>query len=775
MANKKEPEKNIKSIMDQGVKKSILSVGLIVISLVFLLSLIGKAGVVGVHFDRFLSLAFGWGRYVLPFLILAVGIIYFKRLEKIQYYLTSAGAFILFLFLLVSLHSFFDLSTMVEVAKDGGGGGYVGLALAFILVKYLGQIAAIIVSLGFLAVGIILTFNFPLENVFYSIKDFFVGIKEKASSISFSKKTFENEDDVAEEYKEEEDIDEDGIKIKSIEFVEDPNDAIGDEDVKSDFENSNNVSKKNNKKKSSEKDGLLKNIFGKVSEWRLPPVNLLEKNGIKAKPKNLEKNAQVIKKTLHDFGIEVEVSGYNVGPTVVQYTFKPAVGVKLSRIMALQNDLALALAAHSVRIEAPIPGKSLVGVEVPLPDDQKSIVKMRSALETEVFGKKESNLTVILGEDVNGDLVLSDIKKMPHMMIAGSTNTGKSVCVNSILTALLYQNSPEELKFIMVDPKRVELSFYNGIPHLLTPVIVDTSKVINALKWAVGEMERRYRVLQDIGSKDIHSYNKKVSQGQKKQVLNEETGKYDYEELEKMPFIVVVIDELADLMASHGKEVEGAIVRLAQMSRAVGIHLIVSTQRPEVKIITGLIKANIATRVALKVATQIDSRTILGMAGAEKLLGNGDLLFSSVASSKPRRVQGVYISEEEIQRVVKFIKQQAKEIDFSENEDLSESLEEQLKSSMGVFSGPDTAGEKDEELFEEAKHVVIQNKKASTSFLQRKFGIGYSRAARLMDMLEEAGVVSPAEGTKPRQILMASGDVGYEDDVNDQQNREGWK
>jgi S-DNA-T family DNA segregation ATPase FtsK/SpoIIIE len=364
---------------------------------------------------------------------------------------------------------------------------------------------------------------------------------------------------------------------------------------------------------------------------------------------------------------------------------------------------------------------------------------------------------------------------MPHLMIAGSTNTGKSVSVNSVLTALLYQNSPEELKFIMVDPKRVELSFYNGIPHLLTPVIVDASKVISALKWAVSEMERRYKVLQDIGSKDIHSYNKKVAQGKKNQVLDEETGKYEYEELEKMPFIIIVIDELADLMASHGKEVEGAIVRLAQMSRAVGIHLIISTQRPSVEVITGLIKANITTRIAFQVATQIDSRTILDMAGAEKLLGNGDLLFSSVASSKPRRIQGVFISEEEIRKVVKFIKKQAKDIDFDGEEDLSGSLEEQLESSMGVFSGAGTVGEKDEELFEEAKHIVIENKKASTSLLQRKLSIGYSRAARLMDMLEESGVVGPADGTKPRQILIATGDVVYDDDSNDQQRREGWK
>ncbi|MDA3814771.1 MAG: DNA translocase FtsK [Patescibacteria group bacterium] len=550
--------------------------------------------------------------------------------------------------------------------------------------------------------------------------------------------------------------------------MEDPNDAISDEDVK---DRSEKEASPEDEKKNS---GVFKNIFGKVSEWKLPPVNLLEKNATKAKPKNLEKNAKVVKKTLHDFGIEVEISGYNVGPTVVQYTFKPAVGVKLSRILALQNDLALALAAHSVRIEAPIPGKSLVGVEVPLPEEQRAMVKMRSALETEVFKSRDSNLTVILGEDVNGDLIIGDIKKMPHLMIAGATNTGKSVSVNSILTTLLYQNSPEELKFIMVDPKRVELSFFNGIPHLLTSVIVDTSKVINALKWAVNEMERRYKVLQDIGSKDIHSYNEKVSQGKKRQVMDEETGKYEYEELEKMPFIVIVIDELADLMAAHGKEVEGAIVRLAQMARAVGIHLVLSTQRPSVEVLTGLIKANIGTRIAFQVATQIDSRTILDMGGAEKLLGNGDMLFSSTSSPKPKRIQGVFISENEIRKVVKFIKKQSEESDFDEQEDLSESLEEQLESSMGVFSGPDTFGDKDEELFEEARHIIIENKKASTSLLQRKLSIGYSRAARLMDMLEESGVVGPAEGTKPRQILTASGESSYEDDLSDQAKRDRW-
>lgn len=472
-----------------------------------------------------------------------------------------------------------------------------------------------------------------------------------------------------------------------------------------------------------------------------------------------------------NFGIEVAPSEYHIGPTVTQYTFKPAVGVKLSRIVALQNDLALALAASAIRIEAPIPGKSLVGVEVP--NKSKSIVRMRSMLESDVYKNRPSKLSIILGEDVNGHPILANIDKMPHLLIAGSTNTGKSVNINSILCTLLHENSPEDLRLILVDPKRVELSIYNDIPHLLTPVIVDMNKVVRTLKWTVGEMERRYKVLQDMSSRDIHSYNDKVAS-----MKNGNGNGKNGEKPEKMPYILIVIDELADLMAAHGRDVEGLVVRLAQMARAVGIHLIVSTQRPSVEVITGLIKANIITRVAFQVATQIDSRTILDMAGAEKLLGNGDMLYINAESARPRRIQGIFISETEVKKLVKFIRKQTKHLKFDEDENLSESLEQQLDSDTGIFSGPGTEGNKDDELYGQAKELVIQARKASTSMLQRRLSIGYSRAARIIDMLEENGVVGPPDGSKPREVLVGAElkeeKVGYKDDEKDQKERDKW-
>lgn len=760
--------------MRRDIKKSISAVLLIVFALIFILSLIGKAGIVGGHLDNLLALIFGWGRYLLPFLMILVGVVYFRKTGAWYSHLTSVGAIILFVFLLTFSQSFYDPKEMLEIAKDGLGGGYLGIVLAYPLVKYLGMPAALIISFAGVIIGLMLTFNISLTKVSPWLKNIFEKIKNK-----FKKnKKDEDEDDEDEENVEgKKELTEDNIKIQSIKFVEDPSEIV-------DKKNKKGLDGKEQKVfKGKEADVVAEKSNEKTVErdlnWNLPPLKLLEKNGTKANPGNLDKNAKIIKKTLQDFGIEVDISGYNVGPSVVQYTFRPAIGVKLSRILSLQNDLALTLAAHSVRIEAPIPGKSLVGIEVPLSSDEKALVRMRSALKSEMFKKRSSNLTIALGEDVNGDMIFGSIDKMPHLMIAGSTGTGKSVCVNSILVSLLYQNSPEQLKLILVDPKRVELSMYNKIPHLLTPVIVDTSKVVNALKWAVGEMERRYRLLQEIGTRDIHSYNKKAQKGKKRQVFDEESGKYHYESLQKIPFILIVIDELADLMGAHGKEVEGIIVRLAQMARAVGIHLIVSTQRPSVEVLTGIIKANITTRIAFQVATQIDSRTILDMGGAEKLLGNGDSLYLNSDSAKPRRVQGVFVSEQEVKKTVKFIKDQVKKGDFQESEELSDSLKEELQKTQqaslggGGASGGSDGG--DEELLEQAKKIVLEAGKASTAYLQRKLRIGYPRAANLMDMLEEQGVIGKQEGSKAREILMKSGDTSYDDPAGDQEKRDKWQ
>ncbi len=771
-----------KSIIRGSVKKNITAIILIMMALIFFLSLFGLAGMAGEKFNEMLNTLFGYGKYVFPFVMIILGIFYFKKMKSIRYTLATVGA-IIFLFMFLGLvHIFNDFDQMIEVAKDGKGGGYVGLISAYVLTKFLGKIASVVILIGVMFIGIMLLFNAPIHPFFEWLKEKIRSKKEELAEVSEKKekekaKTKAKEENRAEsgddleleteEEGEEEDL---GDNIKSINFVEGPSDFEDDVSVKK--------SKKDDGESSLgiEKSFTKKNIYNNL-QWKLPPFDLLEESEAKPQQSNLSETVEIIKNTFQNFGIDVEPGEYHVGPTVTQFTFRPAVGVKLSRILALQNDLALALAAHPIRIEAPIPGKSLIGIEVP--NRNKSLVRGRTMLETDVFKHRSSNLSIIWGENVNGQPILADIMKMPHLMIAGSTGTGKSVCINVLLTSLLYQNSPEDLRLILVDPKRVELSTYEGIPHLLTPVIVDTGKVVNALKWAVNEMDRRYRLLQEVGVRNIHSYNEQAAKGKTKKIVDEETGKETKEELEKMPFIVIVIDELADLMATHAKEVEGIIVRLAQMARAVGIHLVVSTQRPSVEVLTGLIKANITTRIAFQVATQIDSRTILDSPGAEKLLGNGDMLYLSSESPQPTRVQGVFISEQEAKKVVKFIKNQAKEVDFDDNEDLSESLDEQLKAEAGIFAGSDTGGSGDDELYNQAKDIVIQAGKGSTSMLQRRLGIGYSRAARIIDMLEEDGVVGPADGSKAREVLVASAEemvdnVGFEDDIADQAKRDKW-
>ena len=418
----------------------------------------------------------------------------------------------------------------------------------------------------------------------------------------------------------------------------------------------------------------------------------------------------------------------SVGPTVTQYTLRPAEGVKLSQITTLHNDLALALAAHPIRIEAPIPGKSLVGIEVP--NRSIAVVTLREILEDQTFKNRVSNLTIVLGKDVAGKSYLADLDKMPHLLIAGATGSGKTVCLNSIIVSLLYQNSPQELKFILVDPKRVELTVYENIPHLLTPVVTDPHKTINALKWSISEMDRRFELLSQTGKRDIREYNKEAE--------------------DKLPYLVIIVDELADLMMAAPTEVEACIIRLAQMARAVGIHLIMATQRPSVDIITGLIKANITSRIAFSVASSVDSRTILDTTGADKLLGRGDMLYISAQLSKPVRLQGAFVSDKSIKALVKHLKAQAKP------EYLADVTE---RKAIGL--GIDSSLEEDE-LLPQAKEIIWQANKASASLLQRRLRVGYARAARLLDLLEEEGIIGPADGAKPREIFKTKEEIEFE-------------
>lgn len=489
-----------------------------------------------------------------------------------------------------------------------------------------------------------------------------------------------------------------------------------------------------------------------IVKYERPPLDLLDADKGAPSAGDIRQNSAVIKKTLENFSISVEMSEINIGPTVTQYTLKPAEGIKLSKITTLSNDLSLALAAHPIRIEAPIPGKSLVGVEIP--NKVRAHVRLRELVSNPVFQNSISGLNIALGRDVSGTPVYADLARMPHLLVAGSTGTGKTIFLNSLIISLLYQNSPQTMRIILVDPKRVEFHVYRDIPHLLCPVILDSQKTINALKWLTSEMERRFEVLAEVHARDIGSFNEIAVR----------------EEEPLLPYIVVVIDELADLIAARGKEVEVYIVRLAQMARAVGIHLVVATQRPSVEVITGLIKANITSRVTFQVASQVDSRTVLDMAGAEKLLGAGDLLFLSAEIIKPKRIQGPYVSEKEVKRVVNYIKSQGAKFFEEEPEAKQTELVEDLGSALEVKEGVSAGGEGfplgDDSLYEEAKRVVLEAKKASASLLQRRLRIGYARAARLIDMLEEKGVVGPADGAKPREIISGSGEIFINNNVS---------
>ncbi|MEK7602601.1 MAG: DNA translocase FtsK [Patescibacteria group bacterium] len=496
------------------------------------------------------------------------------------------------------------------------------------------------------------------------------------------------------------------------------------------------------------------------AEYNAPPLSLLGLDQGKPGVGDIKANANIIKRTFLNFGISVEMDEVSVGPTVTRYAIKPAEGVRLNKIVSLQNNLELALAAHPVRIEAPIPGKSLVGIEVP--NASKATVGLGGVIGAPEWNTSKKPLLAAIGRDITGTPHYVNVAKMPHGLIAGATGSGKSVAIHAVITSLLYRNGPNQMRFIMVDPKRVELTLYNGIPHLLTPVITDPRKSILALKWAAKEMDRRYGILEERQVRDVESYHQTVFEPAKKR------GGANVPEA--MPYIVIVIDELADIMQTYPRELEAAIVRLAQMSRAVGIHLILSTQRPSVNVITGLIKANVPTRMALQVASQIDSRTILDGAGAELLLGAGDMLYLSADMQKPVRLQTAYISENEVKKVAEYIKKHnagsldALDLGAGAQGTGHEPNDAMSMSSMNFDASSDDG---DDDLYEDAKAAVEEAGRASTSYLQRKLRIGYSRAARLMDILEQKGVIGPADGSRPREIIGAQASAASEEGSND--------
>jgi len=685
MAKKKKRSSRSKSgggkdALHPDTKASMIAIGAIGFAIILLLAAFAKAGPAGDVIFNFLDKLFGWGYYLVPLILIVLGFGALTHIKRAALGATFIGA------------GFFvaaGLGIIDIIYPDKAG--FVGSLLGSLELLF-GYAASLVVNFTILIASVVLTLNVPIK------------LKFKFPKIRREKKEKEEEPEII---MPEEPVIEGDHK-------EEPGDELQVEPKEKDAMSDIGV------------PGLL--VTSKNKDYKFPPLKLLKSHSEKPTVGDLRANANIIKRTLEGFGIPVEMGEITIGPKVTRYTLKPAEGVKLSRITALNQDLSLALAAHPIRIEAPIPGKSLVGIEIP--NKVGSLVRLGAILAYPEF-RKAANLSFPLGRDVSGEPLLVDLAKMPHLLIAGATGSGKSVTIHALILSLLYKNSPETLRMIMIDPKRVELSIYGGIPHLITPVITDGKKAVGALKFAIQEMEQRYETLLNAGKRDIISYNK---------------GRKD----DFMPYLVIVIDELADLMTTFGREVEGAVVRLAQMARATGIHLVVSTQRPSVEVITGLIKANITSRIALQVASQVDSRTILDTAGAEKLLGGGDMLFISSDLSKPKRIQGSFITEEEIGSVSRFVRSQ----NPSPEEDELEGQIENGLSNGGFESFLDHDAEDD--MYGEALEVVRAAGKASASLLQRRLRVGYARAARLLDIMEDRGVIGPADGAKPREVYLDS-------------------
>ncbi|MDD3007142.1 MAG: DNA translocase FtsK 4TM domain-containing protein [Candidatus Pacebacteria bacterium] len=753
--------------MSDSARRDILGIFLFALGAISILSFLSLAGTLGYDINKGIRILFGYGFVFFPLLLFFWGakIVKSEDIFKSQSYFFGLLLFVMSV--LSIFHIFYNPDLMFETAKSGRGGGLLGASLAWVLVTLVGKWGAFVLALSLLLAATVFTFEISLSEIVAFLKPPKIE-KPKAKGVQKNDK----EGDLADgqiEHKERKGLLYSlGGKLKSKEpkvsdegtvapvfsvkpIGDDSSDiAIGGDNPKGEDRTDENFSSEEDVYAPiKDSDGHKVNkIMTNSGNWKLPPIDLL--NGSDSEPTSgdIQANSNIIQRTLANFGIQVEMGEVNVGPTVTQYTLKPLVGVKLSRITALQNDLALALAARTLRIEAPIPGKSWVGIE--LPNETVAMVTLKNVLESLEFKGRKSNLSMILGRDVAGNSVIANIAKMPHLMIAGSTGSGKTVCINTLITGLLFQNSPSDLKFIMIDPKRVELTPYNDIPHLLTPVITDPEKAINSLKWAVKEMENRYDMLSAFGCRNIESYNDAV--------------RAKYKDREPLHYIIIVIDEMADLMATHGREMEAVVVRLAQMARAIGIHLVLSTQRPSVEVITGLIKANVTTRIAFCVASQIDSRTILDSSGAEKLLGNGDMLYIASDANKPKRIQGVFISEEEVHDVVEFIKSQKEE----ENDYNSEIVESKKFASDPMGEN----NEVDDNLYNEALEVVRSAGKASASLLQRRLRVGYARAARLLDLMEDQGAVGPAQGAKPREVYLDGVMEGSVDTEEEQEDSE---
>lgn len=766
----------------------------IIFSILLTVLIYTESGYIGIMLSDFFGGMFGIIKYVLPIGSFAVAIK--MACKNDDGYISSRifqySLLLIFIAVILSVYQICNGQINIEqnisdIVKDAYalganniGGGALGTIAAVPLFKLLGKVGTIILSIGLALIMFSITFGIDISKIISNwIEAGVEKSKEKRESRIVAREELDDKEELARA-----EIRKEGKRAKTIkenrkaylEVEDDKNNEVVPEQIKINlngrtieedasgrkkFKHAKNdiVPLEIENKQKMEPDYIEGNLFKKEEEkkeekvkevlqlehavavedehYEYPPVELLSKGtkkAIKGGAKALTDVATRLQKTLYSFGVQAKVENVSVGPAITRYELKPAEGVRVSKIANLADDIALNLAAETIRIEAPIPGKQAVGIEVP--NTEKETVHFRDVVESDAFQDSKSKLSVALGKDVAGNMEIADIAKMPHALIAGATGSGKSVCINTIITSIIYKAKPSEVKFVMVDPKVVELSVYNGIPHLLIPVVTDPKKAAGALAWAVQEMDNRYNVFAQKGVRDLKGYNALAEK-------EEGTG--------TLPQIVIIIDELADLMMVAAKEVEDSICRLAQKARAAGMHLIIATQRPSVDVITGIIKANIPSRIAFAVSSQVDSRTILDQIGAEKLLGKGDMLFYPSGAPKPVRVQGAFVSDEEVEKIVSFVKSNGV---ATYNEDILDSIENSNKTDKELADEA-AAGEDDTDpLLRDAIDVVVETGQASTSFIQRRFKVGYARAGRIIDQMEERGIISGYQGSKPRQVLM---------------------
>lgn len=739
-----------KSKKNKIIIKEIWAVVLISLGVLFLLAIVDNLGDAGRWMNLFSLKLFGMGIYIFPFLLIFIGV--FLLLNTfIKWSLTSLfGIVLLFLALQGLIHISLLDSSQINLPSEKGG-GILGLASTLVFRVLLGEIGARIVLSTVFLISLLITFQFSLADLFNHLTRFisliFKAENPKKNNSKKSKKLKGKESDI--NISSVEDIDE-GFDIENKTIKERSKFQIN----RGNNEENSSVNIKIESKKPKDSKEITRPEDQDFSLWKKPNIHLLEngKSIIHVPDKELLKIGEKIVEKLAYFKVGVSMDSAFVGPTVTQFALQPDATIKLNKITSLKNELALALSAESVRIEAPIPGKNLVGIEIP--NKKRSVVRLKEILQSKEFSSANGSLRLCLGKDVSGNARVESLDEMPHLLIAGATGSGKSIGMNSFLISMLFENSPADLRFIMIDPKRVELMPYEGIPHLLTPVITDSTKALSALRWSVSEMMKRLNDFSKVGARNIAEYNsimkERFEKKQKENENNEEENKITQPKI--IPKIVIVIDELADLMMrEHKKETESMICRIAQMARAVGMHLIIATQRPSVDVITGLIKANIPTRIAFSVTSSIDSRTVLDSIGAEDLLGKGDMLFTNPKTSRPQRIQGVFIDGQEIEKVVRHLKITMSDVDFfSDHISLDDSTDE---TDSPVLKQNKTASGNDE-MLEDALEVVRSTGKASASLLQRRLSIGYARAARILDEMEELGYIGPSRGAKARQIFI---------------------